>query len=152
MSVRTRSGMLAHSGHGACESACVAGTSPPALHIQYVRQLCEPARERVQEYLGITGLPEFCKLAQKLAFGDSPASSEGRIVTAQALSGTGSLRVGAEYLSKFYSSKLIYVCQPTWGNHNSIFPKGGLTIKPYRYYCPKTQVQAVDHSFLSVLM
>ena len=53
--------------------------------------------------------------------------------------GTGSLRVGAEFLSNFYASQTIYVCQPTWGNHNKIFPKGGLTIKPYRYYDPKTQ-------------
>lgn len=54
-------------------------------------------------------------------------------MTAQALSGTGSLRVGAEFLSKFHSSKSIYVCKPTWGNHNKIFPGGGLTVKQYRY-------------------
>lgn len=93
----------------------------------------------MQEYLPITGLPEFCRHAQKLAFGDHPAVSEGRIVTAQALSGTGSLRVASEFLFKFYSSKTIYVCQPTWGNHNKIFPSGGLAIKPYRYYDSSTR-------------
>jgi aspartate aminotransferase, cytoplasmic len=93
----------------------------------------------VQEYLGIAGLPEFCKLSQKLAFGDSPAVIEGRISTAQTLSGTGSLRVGAEFLANFYPHKTIYVCQPTWGNHNKIFPKGGIAIKPYRYYDPKSK-------------
>lgn len=93
----------------------------------------------MQEYLPITGLPEFCKHAQKLAFGDHPAVTEGRIVTAQALSGTGSLRVASEFLAKFYPSKTINVCQPTWGNHNKIFPSGGLTIKPYRYYDSATK-------------
>lgn len=88
----------------------------------------------LQEYLPITGLADFCKNSQKLAFGDSAAVAEGRIVTAQALSGTGSLRVGAEFLSKFYSSKTIYVCKPTWGNHNKIFPSGGLTVKQYRCF------------------
>jgi aspartate aminotransferase len=96
-----------------------------------------------KEYLGITGLPEFCKLAQKLAFGDVPAVGEGRIVTAQALSGTGSLRVGAEFLANFWPCKTIYVCQPTWGNHNKIFPKGGLTVKPYRYFDAVTKVRTV---------
>lgn len=47
-----------------------------------------------QEYLGITGIPEFNSLSAKLAFGeDSPVLKEGRSVTVQALSGTGSLRV-----------------------------------------------------------
>jgi aspartate/tyrosine/aromatic aminotransferase len=61
-------------------------------------------------------VPQFCQLAQTLAFGDCPTVTEGRIVTAQNLSGTGSLRVAAEFLSSFYSSKTILVCQPTWGN------------------------------------
>jgi aspartate/tyrosine/aromatic aminotransferase len=98
----------------------------------------------LQEYLGITGLAEYCELAQKLAFGANAASREGRIVTAQTLSGTGSLRVGAEFLSLFYPNKTILVCTPTWGNHNKIFPKGGLTIKPYRYYDAKTQVHSCN--------
>ena len=93
----------------------------------------------VQEYLGITGLPAYCKLAQTLAFGDCPAVSENRIATAQTLSGTGSLRVGAEFLARFWPAKTIYVCQPTWGNHNKIFPSGGLNIQPYRYYSAQTK-------------
>jgi aspartate aminotransferase, cytoplasmic len=93
----------------------------------------------VQEYLGIAGLPQFCQLARKLAFGDCPAAAEGRIATVQSLSGTGSLRVAADFLSSFYSCKTILVCQPTWGNHNKIFPKGGLTIVPYRYYDPRSR-------------
>lgn len=109
------------------------------MHKLSQRKLRRRAREALQEYLPITGLPEFCKQAQKLAFGDHPAIAQGRIVTAQALSGTGSLRVASEFLSKFYSSKTIYVCQPTWGNHNKIFPSGGLTIRPYRYYDSATR-------------
>jgi aspartate/tyrosine/aromatic aminotransferase len=49
---------------------------------------------RLQEYLGITGIPEFNDLSAKLAFGeDSPVLREKRNATVQALSGTGSLRV-----------------------------------------------------------
>eukprot|EP00892_Ulva_mutabilis_P012667 jgi/Ulvmu1/9773/UM056_0013.1 len=112
------------------------------LVLQAVRKaelklVTNPAENK--EYLPITGLPEFCQHAQKLAFGDHPAVAEGRIVTAQALSGTGSLRVASEFLRKFYSSHTIYVCQPTWGNHNKIFPSGGLNIKPYRYYDSRTR-------------
>jgi aspartate/tyrosine/aromatic aminotransferase len=96
----------------------------------------------LQEYLGITGLADFCRHAQKLAFGDSAAVAEGQIVTAQALSGTGSLRVGAEFLSNFYPNKTIYICKPTWGNHNKIFPNGGMAVKQYR--C------CAQHSFVAL--
>eukprot|EP01025_Chloroclados_australasicus_P012952 TRINITY_DN16198_c1_g1_i1.p1 TRINITY_DN16198_c1_g1~~TRINITY_DN16198_c1_g1_i1.p1 ORF type:complete len:461 (+),score=65.19 TRINITY_DN16198_c1_g1_i1:153-1535(+) len=102
-----------------------------------MRNTTNPAAEK--EYLPISGLAEYCKLAAKLAFGDAAALAEGRVVTAQTLSGTGSLRVGAELLYKFYPNKTIYVCKPTWGNHNKIFPAGGLNVKQYRYYDPSTR-------------
>ena len=48
----------------------------------------------LQEYLGIAGNLDFCKLSAKLAFGaDSKALQEGRAATVQSLSGTGALRV-----------------------------------------------------------
>ncbi|XP_019055991.1 PREDICTED: aspartate aminotransferase, cytoplasmic-like isoform X1 [Nelumbo nucifera] len=58
---------------------------------------------RAKEYLPITGLADFNKLSAKLIFGaDSPAIQENRVATVQCLSGTGSLRVGAEFLAKHY--------------------------------------------------
>lgn len=46
------------------------------------------------------GIPEFCRLAARLAFGDSSAVlAGGRNATIQCLSGTGSLRVGGGSLS-----------------------------------------------------
>ena len=53
----------------------------------------------LQEYLGIAGNPDFCKLSAKLAFGaNSKAIKEGRAATVQSLSGTGSLRVSMSLL------------------------------------------------------
>ncbi len=34
---------------------------------------------------------------------------------------------------------VIYVPVPTWGNHNKIFPLGGVPVKPYHYYDPTTR-------------
>ncbi|DBA88905.1 hypothetical protein WJX79_000402 [Trebouxia sp. C0005] len=93
-----------------------------------------------KEYLGIAGNPDFCKLSAKLAFGaDSKALQEGRAATVQSLSGTGSLRVGAEFLALHYPLKLIYIPSPTWANHNKIFPLAGIQIRNYRYYKPSTR-------------
>ncbi|KAG2239533.1 hypothetical protein Bca52824_091678 [Brassica carinata] len=55
---------------------------------------------RVKEYLPIVGLVEFNKLSAKLILGaDSPAIRENRVTTVECLSGTGSLRVGGEFLA-----------------------------------------------------
>uniref|UniRef100_A0A803LBT5 Aspartate aminotransferase n=1 Tax=Chenopodium quinoa TaxID=63459 RepID=A0A803LBT5_CHEQI len=97
-------------------------------------------RSRVKEYLPITGLAEFNKLSAKLMFGeDSPAIRENRVTTVQCLSGTGSLRVGGEFLAKHYHERTIYIPQPTWGNHPKIFTLAGLSVKTYRYYDPATR-------------
>ncbi|KAG5220808.1 aspartate transaminase aat [Salix suchowensis] len=74
-----------------------------------------------QEYLPITGLPEFTKAAAKLAYG-----SESIAVT-QSISGTGALRIGA-----------IYLPVPSWGNHTPIFRDSGLEVRGYRYFDKQT--------------
>ncbi|KAH0650189.1 hypothetical protein KY284_030101 [Solanum tuberosum] len=94
----------------------------------------------VKEYLSITGLADFNKLSAKLIFGaDSPVIKENRVTTVQCLSGTGSLRVGAEFLARHYHEHTIYIPQPTWGNHPKIFTLAGLSVKYYRYYDPATR-------------
>ncbi|KAL5074941.1 hypothetical protein RYX36_013925 [Vicia faba] len=83
---------------------------------------------------------DFNKLSAKLIFGaDSPAIQENRVSTVQGLSGIGSLRVGGEFLAKQYHQQIIYLPQPTWGNHTKIFALAGLTVKIYRYYAPATR-------------
>ncbi|KAK3436936.1 hypothetical protein EUGRSUZ_C01585 [Eucalyptus grandis] len=95
---------------------------------------------RVKEYLPIIGLAEFNKLSAKLICGaDSPAIQENRVTTVQCLSGTGSLRVGGEFLARHYHERTIYIPQPTWGNHPKVFTLAGLSVKYYRYYDPGTR-------------
>ena len=45
---------------------------------------------------------------------------ENRVATLQSLSGTGSLRVAAEFIAKFLPGKTAYLSNPTWGNHKVI--------------------------------
>ncbi|KAK1289931.1 hypothetical protein QJS10_CPB18g01159 [Acorus calamus] len=97
-------------------------------------------RSRVKEYLPITGLADFNRSSAKLIFGaNSPAIQEKRVATVQCLSGTGSLRVGSEFLAKHYHQRTIYIPLPTWGNHPKIFGMAGLSVSTYRYYDPATR-------------
>ncbi|KAH1057196.1 hypothetical protein J1N35_035261 [Gossypium stocksii] len=108
--------------------------------VRKAEQLLVNDQSRVKEYLPILGFSEFNKLSAKLILGDdSPAIQENRVATAQCLSGTGSLRVGAEFLAKHYHQRTIYIPQPSWGNHVKVFTMAGLSVKNYRYYDPTTR-------------
>ncbi|XP_067136947.1 aspartate aminotransferase, mitochondrial [Centruroides vittatus] len=93
-----------------------------------------------KEYTTIAGIAEFCQAAAKLAFGDnSIVIKEGLNATAQGISGTGSLTIGAYFLRDFFKgNKEIYMPTPTWGNHIPLFKRAGFAVKQYRYYDPKT--------------
>ncbi|KAL4579477.1 hypothetical protein LXL04_015625 [Taraxacum kok-saghyz] len=108
--------------------------------VRKAEQLLVNDRSRIKEYLPIVGLADFNKLSAKLILGaDSPAIRGNLVTTVQCLSGTGSLRVGGEFLAKHYHQRTIYIPNPTWGNHTKIFTLAGLTVKTYRYYDPVTR-------------
>jgi aspartate aminotransferase len=93
-----------------------------------------------KEYLPITGLPAFTKNALKLAYGsDSKPLEQDAIAVAQAISGTGALRIGGAFLARHYPrSKIIYLPVPSWGNHTPLFKDSGLEVRGYRYFDKKT--------------
>jgi len=93
-----------------------------------------------KEYAPIGGEGDFCKEAAKLAFGaDSPVLTDSRNVTVQGISGTGSLRIGAEFISKHWpTNRTIFLPKPTWGNHTPIFKFAGFNVGGYTYYDPTT--------------
>lgn len=91
------------------------------------------------EYLEMGGHAEFCNNAIKLAY-KSDFKYLDNVASIQSLSGTGALRIGFRFLSKFYPfKKKIFFPKPTWGNHLAIAEGAGLEIGEYRYYDPKTK-------------
>ncbi|WIA22860.1 hypothetical protein OEZ85_001247 [Tetradesmus obliquus] len=103
---------------------------------------------RNKEYQPMGGDATFCQLSRRLAFGaECPASAAGRIATVQTLSGTGALRVGAEFLKKHYAVKVVYLPDPTWANHGNIFGNAaGLELRKYRYF--DSQTRGLDYQGL----
>ncbi|CAM6092669.1 unnamed protein product [Calypogeia fissa] len=92
-----------------------------------------------KEYLPIEGLAAFNKATAELLLGaDSPAIKEGRVATVQGLSGTGSLRLGAAFLQRYFPGAKVLISSPTWGNHKNIFNDAGVPWSEYRYFDPKT--------------
>ncbi|XP_012736029.2 aspartate aminotransferase, cytoplasmic [Fundulus heteroclitus] len=93
------------------------------------------------EYLPILGLAEFTSSSSKIVLGDdSPAIRENRVGGVQCLGGTGALKIGAEFLRRFYNGSNntktpVYVSAPTWENHNAVFSSAGFEdVRPYKYW------------------
>jgi len=94
-----------------------------------------------KEYLPVLGLEAFSNAAISMLLGcDSSALIENRAFGVQSLSGTGSLRVGAEFLSRILGSKIFYFSKPTWENHLLVFKNAGFEeAREYRYWNETTR-------------
>lgn len=90
--------------------------------------------ETNKAYLPIDGQPGFISETKKVLFGESLLNKIGKnIYGAQSVGGTGALRVGGEFLAKTINTT-IYVSDPTWANHITMFPRAGLKVGTYPYY------------------
>ncbi len=86
-------------------------------------------------YLPIDGLKAYDAAVQELVFGSgSEARKSGRIVTVQAIGGTGGLRIGADFLRVLNPKATVWISDPSWENHRALFEGAGFTVKPYPYY------------------
>jgi aspartate aminotransferase len=94
-----------------------------------------------KEYTQITGEPEFCEASIRLLLGDDSEVVKNKLYgTSQTIAGTGGLRVGFEFLRKYYPySKTIWLPTPSWGNHAAIANDSTFEAKYYRYFKPSTR-------------
>ena len=86
-------------------------------------------------YLPIDGIAAYDKASQALVFGaDSEPVKSGRIVTVQALGGTGALKVAADFLRRLLPEANVWISDPSWENHRALFELAGFRVDTYRYY------------------
>ncbi|MFN9030664.1 MAG: amino acid aminotransferase [Betaproteobacteria bacterium] len=86
-------------------------------------------------YLPIEGLAAYDTAVQSMLFGTQAALlSSGRLVTAQALGGTGALKIGADFLARFNAGAKVLISDPSWENHRTLFESAGFKVATYPYY------------------
>lgn len=96
-------------------------------------------QEKSKGYLPMTGEPVYCAQVQELLFGEGhEIITAKRAATAQCPGGTGALRVAGDYLHTLHPGAKIWLSNPTWANHNTIFAAAGLTCEKYDYRDPVT--------------
>ncbi|MBA3721818.1 MAG: aspartate/tyrosine/aromatic aminotransferase [Parachlamydiaceae bacterium] len=91
-----------------------------------------------KEYLPIEGDSEYLNCGLKLLFGPEFTNIDPKnLFAAQAIGGSGALRIAGEFLSKNIN-KNIFLSQPSWPNHKQIFEHAGLNVGSYPYFDSKT--------------
>lgn len=99
----------------------------------------QASNDKVKLYLPMDGLKSYNQATQALVFGEnSPARKDGRVVTIQTLGGSGALKVGADFIKKYFPDSDVWVSQPTWDNHIAIFNGAGVNTHFYPYFDAKT--------------
>ncbi|WP_323123414.1 amino acid aminotransferase [Burkholderia alba] len=112
--------------------------------IPLLRAVREAEKVRVEAglprgYLPIDGIAAYDAAVQKLLLGnDSPLIAAGRVVTAQALGGTGALKIGADFLRTLNPKAKVAISDPSWENHRALFEAAGFAVAAYPYYDAKT--------------
>ncbi len=96
-------------------------------------QLAEKPAPR--SYLPIDGLPAYDRAVRDLVFGaDCAAVQENRVITVQALGGTGALKIGADFLRRLLPQSQVWISDPSWENHRALFDNAGFAVNSYPYY------------------
>ena len=91
-------------------------------------------------YQPIEGPASYNQAVQNLLFGnESPLLKDGRVVTIEALGGTGALKVGADYLRRLLPEAAVYISDPSWENHRALFESAGFRVENYPYYDAATR-------------
>ncbi|ENT6814654.1 aromatic amino acid transaminase [Enterobacter kobei] len=96
-------------------------------------------------YLPMEGLNAYRNTIAPLLFGaDHPVLAQKRVATIQTLGGSGALKVGADFLKKYFPDSGVWVSDPTWENHVAIFEGAGFNVETYPWFDSETNGVRVE--------
>ncbi len=108
--------------------------------IPLLRAVAEAEKARIEAhaprgYLPIEGIAAYDNAVQRLLLGaDSELIAAGRVITTQAVGGTGALKTGADFLKHLLPNTVVAISDPSWENHRALFEAAGFPVHNYRYY------------------
>ncbi len=86
-------------------------------------------------YLAMEGDAACRREVGKLLLGEGhEALAANRVATIQTVGSSGGLRVGADFLKAWFPASEVWVSDPTWDNHRSMFEGCGFKVNSYPYY------------------
>ena len=90
--------------------------------------------ETSKTYIGGHGAPEFGERLLELCFGNGNALlADGLLGATQTPGGTGALRLAGEFIARNLPGRGIWLSDPTWPIHETLFAACGLKVGHYAY-------------------
>jgi aromatic-amino-acid transaminase len=90
--------------------------------------------ETTKSYIGGHGDALFCTHLARLVLGaDNPLLAEQRAAASQTPGGTGALRLAGDFIRHCLPGRGIWLSDPTWPIHETIFAEAGLRVGHYPY-------------------
>lgn len=99
------------------------------------------------EYTSITGDQAFLQGARELVFGfngTTTSETKVRVASVQSVSGTGANHLGAMYAARVLNSQTVWISDPTWDNHHTIWEHAGVSRQMYPYVDNETMTLNLD--------
>jgi len=128
-----------------------AGIVPQLQAVAAAEERLQAQPHQASLYLPMEGLGPYRNAIAPLLFGhDHPVLKAGRIASIQTLGGSGALKVGADFLKRYFPHSEVWVSDPTWENHVAIFNGAGFAVNSYPWYDAETNGVKFD-AFISCL-
>ncbi|UXO68133.1 amino acid aminotransferase [Pantoea dispersa] len=112
-----------------------AGIIPQLQAVVAAEERLQAQPHQASLYLPMEGLGPYRNAIAPLLFGkEHPMLQAGRIASIQTLGGSGALKVGADFLKRYFPDASVWVSDPTWENHVAIFNGAGFNVNTYPWY------------------
>ena len=105
----------------------------PMLASVRAAELQVVAEAGARPYLPMEGAANFRSAVQALLFGAGNAALD-RVVTIQTVGSSGGLKVGADFVKRYFPLTTVLLSDPSWDNHRAVFEGAGLQVETYPYY------------------
>jgi len=127
------------------------GIIPQLQAVAAAEEQLKAEPQQASLYLPMEGLNAYRSAIAPLLFGaEHPMLTAGRIASIQTLGGSGALKVGADFLKRYFPNAGVWVSDPTWDNHVAIFNGAGFEVNTYPWYDAETNGVKFD-AFLAAL-
>lgn len=127
------------------------GIIPQLQAVAAAEEQLKAEPQQASLYLPMEGLNAYRNAIAPLLFGaEHPVLKAGRIASIQTLGGSGALKVGADFLKRYFPNAGVWVSDPTWDNHVAIFSGAGFEVNTYPWYDAETNSVKFD-AFLAAL-
>ncbi|ADU67628.1 amino acid aminotransferase [Pantoea sp. At-9b] len=127
------------------------GIIPQLQAVAAAEERLQAAPHQASLYLPMEGFGPYRNAIAPLLFGsEHPMLKAGRIASIQTLGGSGALKVGADFLKRYFPNSNVWVSDPTWENHIAIFNGAGFEVSTYPWYDADTNGVKFD-AFIAAL-